>query len=428
VTTVELPYGRETLRVRLPPDCDATVIHKPPMPVIADPATAVAAALDDPVGAPRLEDLARGCRTACVVVCDFTRPVPNRLLLRPVIDRLLTAGVPISGITVLVATGLHRPNEGDELADVIGDPWVLERVDVVNHRARIDEDHVELGRTKRGTPVRIDRRLAEADLRIVTGLVEPHFMAGWSGGRKVIAPGVAHAETITTLHNHGFMAHPSTTNCVLDGNPLHEELIEISRLLDDVVAVNTVIDHERRLSFVNFGDLYGSHDEAVGFARRHAEVHLPRRFHTVVTSAGGHPLDATYYQTVKAIVAPIDIVTDQGDLIVASSCSEGIGSPEFARSQSRLGKLGISGFLDDLAGRDRADIDEWQSQMQTRAQSRVRVGLYSAGLTADDRALTAVNHIDRVERAVADSIERHGDHAVAVIPEGPYVIPSVAEA
>ena len=160
-------------------------------------------------------------------------------------------------------------------------------------------------------------------------------MAGYSGGRKVIAPGVAHAETITTLHNSTFMSNPLATNCVLEGNPLHEEQLEIVKMLGGALALNTVIDEQRRLSFVNFGEIIQSHLEAVGFTREFSEVSLPMRFNTVVTSAAGYPLDKTYYQTIKGIVGPLDIVEPGGDLIVASESSEGHGSGDIQEAQRR---------------------------------------------------------------------------------------------
>ncbi len=427
-TEVELLYGRTPVKVSLPDHARPTIIEKPEMPVAEDPGAAVDAALGRPVGGRALADLARGCESACILVCDITRPVPNALFLRPLIEGLAAAGVPLERITVLVATGLHRPNEGAELAELIGDPWVLEHVQVVNHHAREDADHVSLGTTPRGTVVRLDRRLVEADLRIATGLVEPHFMAGYSGGRKVIAPGVAHAETITTFHNHRFMSNPRAENCVLDGNPLHEEQLEIVRMLGGALALNTVIDDRRRLSFVNFGEIVESHLEAVDFVRRYAEVRIPRRFRTVLTSAAGYPLDKTYYQTVKGMVGPLGILEDGGDLIIASECSEGIGSPEFAESQRRYLERGMDGFLEEIARKSHASIDEWQTQMQTKPQRRARVTLYSTGLDAEARALTGVELTDSLEACVARSIERHGDPAVAVVPEGPYVIPFAGSA
>ena len=416
---VKLLYGRGELEVRLPEGCEPTVIEKPTMPVIEDPAAAVAAALDGG----GLETAAAGARSACLLICDITRPVPNRLFLRPLVERLERAGVPRAAITVLVATGLHRPNLGDELAEVVGDPWVLEHVPVANHYARNDDDHVDLGRTRRGTPIRLDRRFVEADVRIATGLVEPHFMAGYSGGRKVISPGIAHAETITTFHNHRFMSDPCAENCVLDGNPLHREQLEILERIGGALALNTVIDDRRRLAFVNFGDCRESHLDAVAFVRRYAEVTLPRRFATVVTSAAGYPLDKTYYQTVKGMVGALGALEDGGDLIVASECSEGLGSAEYRDAQRRLVAAGPDAFLAGVSGKPHADIDEWQTQMQTRSLARGRISLFTEGLSSSDRALTGVGSVASVERAVAESMERHRDPRIAVIPEGPYVIP-----
>jgi nickel-dependent lactate racemase len=332
--------------------------------------------------------------------------------------------VPRAGVTVLVATGLHRPNEGPELAELVGDPWVLETVTVANHDARADADHVLLGRTPgRGTQVRLDRRLVEADLRIATGLVEPHFMAGWSGGRKVIAPGVAHAETITTFHNAAFMAHPRAANCVLDGNPLHEEQLAIVSMLGGALALNTVIDDRRRLAFVNFGEVVQSHLQAVEFAAAYARVPVGRRFQTVVTSAAGYPLDNTYYQTVKGMVGPLDILEPGGDLIVASACSEGMGSRHYVEAQRRLVNLGADGFASSIAGKPHADIDEWQTQMQLKPMRVGRVRLYTDGLEAADAALTGVERVTDLTSAIAESMARHRDPRVAFVPEGPYVVP-----
>ena len=420
---VKLLYGRGALEVTLPDGCEPTVIEKPPMPLIEYPGAAVAAALDGG----GLTAAAAGARSACILVCDVTRPVPNRIFLRPLVERLMRAGVPRRGIVVLVATGLHRPNLGGELAEVVGDPWVLEHVRVENHDARSDADHPDLGRTRQGTPIRLDRRFVEAGVRIATGLVEPHFMAGYSGGRKVIAPGIAHAKTITALHNHRFMSDPRAENCVLDGNPLHLEQLEILERIGGALALNTVLDDRRRLAFVNFGDCRTSHLQAVTFVRRYAEVSIPRRFSTVVTSAAGYPLDKTYYQTVKGMVGALGALADGGDLIIASECSEGLGSDEYRDAQRRLVEAGPADFLASLAGKAHADVDEWQAQMQTRSAARGgRVALFTKGLGPEDRTLTGVTPIDSVEDAIAESVRRHGDARVAVIPEGPYVIPRAA--
>jgi len=426
---IQLLYGRGTLPIAPPRGCVATVIEKRAMPVLADPVGAVRDALAQPVGALPLAELARGKRSACILICDITRPVPNGLFLAPLVRTLLDAGVPRAGITLLVATGLHRPNEGDELGELVGDPWVLDAVTVVNHDATVDRDHVLLGRTPgRATVVRLDRRLVEADLKIATGLVEPHFMAGWSGGRKVIAPGVAHAETITTFHNSAFMAHPRAANCVLEGNPLHEEQLAIVDMLGGALALNTVIDDQRQLAFVNFGEVVESHLRAVSFARGYAQVSVPRRFRTVVTSAAGYPLDKTYYQTVKGMVGPLDILEPGGELIVASACSEGLGSKHYVEAQRRLVDLGPDGFAASIAGKAHADIDEWQTQMQLKPMRVGRVRLYTDGLDAVGAGLTGVERVHDLSAAVAESMARQRDPHVAFVPEGPYVVPVHEEA
>jgi len=420
---IELLYGKASLAVDLPDDCEVTLLRKPPMPVLDDADAATRLALRQPVQASPLVEAARGKTSACVLICDITRPVPNGVLLPPVIESLLQAGIKPEAITVLVATGLHRPNEAAELRELVGNDWVLETVRVVNHFARNDHDHVLVGTTSRGTVVRLDKRLVAAELKIATGLVEPHFMAGYSGGRKVIAPGVAHAETITTFHSARFMEHAKAANCVLDGNPLHEDQLEIVEMLGGALAVNCVIDDHRRIAYVNYGEIGQSHLAAVAFARRYAELPVPERFRTILTSAAGYPLDKTYYQTVKGMVGPIDILEPGGDLIVVSACSEGMGSRHFVDAQRRLLALGPDRFLTSLQAKSHADIDEWQTEMQLKPMRLGSVALYTEGLSGEDRKLTGVTMIDSVAAAVAASIARSGDPRVAVVPEGPYVVP-----
>ncbi len=421
---IPLAYGRGHIPLRLPAGAEPTVVRKRPLPKLPDPAAAIARALAEPVGAPPLAELARSCGSACILICDITRPVPNRLFLRPMIETIVAAGVPLDRVTVLVATGLHRPNLGAELAELVGDPWVLAEVRVENHDARADADHVDLGRTPgRGTPVTLDRRFVEADLRIATGLVEPHFMAGWSGGRKVIAPGIAGHETIRTFHSARFMEHPLAVQCNLVGNPLHEEQLEIVRMLGPCYALNTVLDEARDLAHVTFGEVLASHAGAVAFVERSTHVGVGRRFRTVVTSSAGYPLDKTYYQTVKGMVTPLDILEPGGTLVIASECSEGLGSDEFRDAQRRLVELGPERFLATLTAKPLAAVDEWQTEMQLKSLRLGRVELYTSGLSDAERRITGVDLVTDIDAAVSAALIRAGDPAVAVIPEGPYVVP-----
>ena len=423
---VDLNYDRGSLGVAVADAWRATVLRKPAMPVLADPSHALAAALAAPASAPPLQEAAAASRSACVLICDITRPVPNGDILPAVLRTLLAGGLPAEAITVLVATGLHRPNEGDELLEVVGDAWVLDTFRVVNHFARRDADHVEVGTTRRGNVIKLDRRFVEADLRLAIGLVEPHFMAGYSGGRKIIAPGVAHADTITTFHSARYMENPNAANCVLTDNPLHEDQLEVVRMIGGAYAINTVLDDERRMSFVNYGEIVESHLQAVAFTRAYTELPVSERFPTIVTSSAGYPLDKTYYQTVKGMVGPLDILSPKGNLIVVSACSEGMGSPEYVEAQRRLIALGPDRFLDSLLDKQHADVDEWQAEKQLAPMRAGTVSLYTTGLNEEERGLTGVAMIDSVEEAIARSVAEAGDPRVAFVPEGPYVVPQYA--
>jgi nickel-dependent lactate racemase len=335
----------------------------------------------------------------------------------------MDGGMKPTDISILVATGLHRPNESEELFAVVGSEWVMQTVKIENHFARRDEDHEDLGMTRRGTPVKLDRRFVEADLRIAIGLVEPHFMAGYSGGRKVITPGIAHRDTITAIHAASMLEQKGVENCVIDENPLHQELTEITSILGECYAVNVVIDETRNISFVNFGNLIESHREAVAFVRPFAEVPVGRKFKTLITSGAGYPLDKNYYQTVKGMVAAIDILEPRGNLFIVSECSEGIGSPEYAACQRRLINMGPEAFMANIMPKSRADIDEWETEMQIKVANVGNIHLYSGCLCDADMQLTGVSPVSSLVEAVQKSVDAFGDKGVAVIPEGPYVIP-----
>jgi lactate racemase len=420
---VVMRYGRDGLPLDLPDDLDITLIQKRTMPVLADPRAAMDRALLNPKGSRPLAEEMKGRGSACILICDVTRPVPNGLVLPPLIEALIRGGMEPSSISVIVATGLHRPNEGEELREVVGSDWVLETVRVENHFARNDDDHEYLGTTPGGMPVKVDRRFLAAGMRIVVGLVEPHFMAGYSGGRKVVIPGVAHEDTIRVLHSTRMLKDDKVANCVVSGNPLHREQVHAVGMVGPCFAVNTVIDENRNLSFVNFGEIVESHLEAIEFARPYFEIPVGRRFSTVLTSAAGYPLDRNYYQTIKGMVGASDILDPGCNLFIVSECSEGLGTDEYAGAQSRLISLGMDRFFEESLKKESASIDEWESIMQIKAMRLGTVHLYSRQLCMEHRALTGVPVIESVPEAIVRSVREKGDRSVAVIPEGPYVIP-----
>jgi nickel-dependent lactate racemase len=420
---VELLYGKEGMTVNVPDGVKATVIRKHPMIPLRDPEEAVRRVLENPVQSPPLSELAKGKKSACILICDITRPVPNGTLLPPLIDTLTRSGIHSTAITILVATGLHRPNEGEELREIVGSEEVFHTIRIENHFARDQEAHVDLGKTSSGIPIMIDRRFAEADLKIATGLVEPHFMAGYSGGRKVVAPGVAYQDTILNFHTSRILEHCNAANCIIEGNPLHNEQAEIVRTIGGIVSLNVVIDEERRIGFVNFGEIDASHLEAVAFMRNHAEIPVPRRFKTILTTSAGYPLDKTYYQTVKGMVGVIDILEPGGTIIIASQCSEGMGSKEFVAAQQLLCVVGPDEFMRILDGRDKALVDEWQTEMLLKALRVGKIQLFTKGLSPADLKDIFVDRVSSLEEAISEAVAANGDTEIAVVPEGPYVIP-----
>jgi lactate racemase len=420
---IDLLFGRGKLAVDFPDHVQVVTVRKRAMAEATDPAGDLKKSFQAPTAASPLRELARTRKTACILICDITRPVPHGLLLPLLVEELVAGGMAKENILILVATGLHRPNTGEELREVIGSEAVFKSVRIENHFGRDRKAHADLGRTPSGIPMLIDRRFVAADLRITVGLVEPHFMAGYSGGRKLVAPGVAHCDTIFRLHAGGILDHPNAANCVIDGNPLHREQLHIVRALGEVYALNVVIDEERRIGFVNFGEVEASHLAAVAFMRQYAEVSVPRRFKTVVTTSAGYPLDKTYYQTIKGMVGVLDILAPGGTIVIASECSEGMGSSEFVEAQRRLCRLGPDAFMAEIMTRNLARVDEWQTQMLIKALRKASVQLYTTGLKPSDLMDVFVEPVASIEKAVLESTKAHQDSQVAVVPEGPYVIP-----
>jgi nickel-dependent lactate racemase len=418
-----LEYGRTGLEIDLPAErVVRKLAYKDAVP-LPDPVGDLRKLLDRPNGTPPLAELARGRKSACVVISDITRPVPNRLILAPLLETLESAGIPRGEITILVATGLHRPNLGGELVEMVGQE-IVDNYRIENHRGTALDEHTYLGESPRGVPIWIDRRYVEADLKITTGLIEPHLMAGFSGGRKLICPGIAALETIKVWHGPDFLEHPNADAGILDGNPVHEENTWIGRHTGCDFIANVVIDSERRPLKWVAGDMEAAFLEGVEFVRGVVVDTVPEPVDVVVTSCAGYPLDTTFYQAVKGLTGALPIVKQGGTIIMAASLSEGIGSPEFARIFDEHPSLDV--FVEKILGKDYFVMDQWQLEELAKVCRKARVKLVSDGLPAETINRLFVESAPSVERAVADSLAEYGpDATLAVIPKGPYVLAQV---
>jgi len=420
---VLLDYGRSGLAVDLPEKNVLKVLRYQPAAPLENPQEAVRRALEMPVGTPPLREIARGRRSACIAICDITRPVPNALILGEVLPLLETAGIPRDQILILIATGLHRPNEGEELLEIVG-PWVAGNFRVENHHGQVLEEHIYLGESPRGVPVWIDRRWVEADLKIAIGLIEPHFMAGYSGGRKLICPGLAALPTVRAWHSPRFLEHPNARSGVLVGNPVHEENTWIAQRAGCDFSINVVLDEKRRIVHVVAGEMVAAFEAGTRFVDSMVRDYLPQPADIVITTGAGYPLDATFYQSIKGMVAAEPVVKPGGTVILAAEISEGIGSPEFV--QIFRENRSLDEFMHRIMETDYFRMDQWQLEEMAKVSRKARIVVVTGGLTPEQLKELFVESAPSVEAAVAEALSQYGSEAsIAVLPKGPYLIAEV---
>lgn len=421
---VTLEYGRTGLEVELPDDRIMGTLAIKPAPPLSDAKAVLREKLARPTGSPPLAELARGRKSACILICDITRPVPNSLLLPPILETLETAGIPRDKILILIATGLHRPNEGAELVELVG-PEVAGKYRIENHHGKVLAEHTYLGTTPKGVPAWIDTRYVTADLKITTGLIEPHLMAGYSGGRKLVCPGIAALETVKIWHGPDFLEHPKADCGFLEGNPVHEENTRIARMAGCDFIVNVTIDAARQITSLVAGDMEQAFLEGVKFIENVVKAEAAQECDVVVTSSAGYPLDTTFYQAVKGLTGALPVVKQGGTIILAAGLSEGIGSPEFQRLFKENDSLPT--FMRRILGKDYFVMDQWQLEELAKVCRKAKVKIVSDGLSPETLESLFVESAPTVEQAVAESLAEYGPSArIAVIPKGPYVLPVVA--
>ncbi|CAN5372454.1 nickel-dependent lactate racemase [soil metagenome] len=421
---IRLDYGRTGLEVELPGERMIGPLAIKDVQPLADPTAALRNALAQPIGTPPLAELASGRSDACILICDITRPVPNQILLPPILRILEEQGIARQNILILIATGLHRPNEGAEIAELVGAD-IAANYRVENHHGKILAEHDYLGTTPRGVPVYLDSRYVRADLKITTGLIEPHLMAGYSGGRKVICPGIAALETVKVWHGPRFLEHPNADCGILIGNPVHEENTHIASLAGCDFIVNVALDGQRRITWLGAGDMIQAWEHGVRFVEDVVKAPVEEAVDVVVTSCAGYPLDTTFYQAVKGMTGALPIVKQGGTIIVVASLTEGLGSPEFQHLM--LDNPDLVQFKQRILGKDYFVMDQWQLEELAKVTARCRVKIVSDGLPPEILRKCFVEPAKSVEEALADSLAEYGSHAkYAVIPKGPYVLPYIA--
>ncbi len=412
---VGLLFGEKTIDLELPESI--TLLEMKEAKPLSDPDGAVRHALENPIGSVPLKDIVKGKKNACVVISDITRPVPNRIILPPILGTLEENGLAREDITILVATGMHRPNLGKELEAIVGSK-IMDQYNIVNHYCRKPEEYRKIDEIE-GASIEINNHYLDADLKILTGLIEPHFYAGYSGGRKSILPGISSFETMKFMHSYKMIDHPKVTNCLLDGNPFHEYGIRVADLAGVDFVVNVVINKERRIAGVFAGDHKLAHKEGCGMVYDHSSVQLEKQVDLVITAGGGYPLDATFYQISKALICAKDILRKGGTIVVACECREGLGNPEFCGVMGSV--CSYEDFVDGYCDPKDFVIDQWCVQNIYQALDHAgQVYIYSPGLSQEDIERMGAIKIEDVQETVNNLLETH--HEAVVSPDGPYVV------
>jgi len=416
---VRLDYGVEGLEVELPQE-RVTVIEPVFRPAMPDPHTALVGALRAPLGCPPLRELVRRGQSIAISVCDITRAQPRRETLAALFAEM--PDIPAGDITILIATGTHRTNTLAELEEMLG-PDIARRYRVINHDSRDSASLVYVGKTKTDVPVYLNRAWMNADFKITTGFVEPHFFAGFSGGPKMVAPGLAGLETVLVLHDAQRIAHPNATWGITEGNPIHDDVREIAGMSGVDFAVDVTLNRDQRITGVFAGDLFAEHRAACQAAMRDAMRMVESPFDVVLTTNSGFPLDQNLYQAVKGMSAAAQVVKQGGTIVCAAECRDGLPSHgsygEVLASQPSPAKL-----LEMIQAPGYSRPDQWQVQIQAQIQLKAAVMVKTTGLTPDGVRAAHFQPVDDVAEAVRDAMQAAGPTAtLCVLPHGPQTIP-----
>ncbi len=421
---VHLAYGRHGLDVELPPDTQ--VVEPRYVPGLPDETAAIRQSLRDPINSQPLQDLVqRGDRVA-VVHSDITRPMPNDRVLPVLLAELEEAGVLRGDITLLNALGTHRRQTPQELVAMLGQE-IVERYRCLQHDIWDDDNLVSLGRTSFGHPVRVNRLYMAADVKILTGFIEPHFFAGFSGGPKGVLPSIAGADSVLTNHGAEMIGHPQATWGVTEGNPIWEEMLEVALKTQPSFLLNVTLNREREITGVFAGDMRQAHAAGCTFCRQSAMAAVPRHFDVVITTNSGYPLDLNLYQTVKGMSAAARIVRPGGSIIAVAECWDGI--PEHGEYANLLrAAASPQELLDRITAPGFSCQDQWEAHIQALIQMRADVYVYSDGLSDDQIREALFIPCHSVEDTLAELLNRYGPNAtVCVLPEGPQTVPFVID-
>ncbi len=420
---VHLAYGSRGLDVAFPAS-RTTVVAPTHHPGAADEPGELRAALRAPVAGPPLREIVRAGQSVAISMCDGTRAQPRALMIPAVLEEI-EGIVDLDDVVILVATGTHRGNTEAEIREMLGDD-VVDRVRVVNHDARDRDSLVFLGTRGNDVPVWINRLWVAADVRITTGFVEPHFFAGFSGGPKMVTPGLAGLETILVLHDAIRIGDPEATWAITEGNPVHDDVRAAADAAPPHFSLDVILNREQRIIEAFGGDLESMHRAACAAAREYAMQSVDAPFDVVVTSNSGYPLDQNLYQAVKGMSAAAKVLKPAGMIVCAAECRDGF--PSHGHYRELLASRPSPRELIDAIVSSRTVIpDQWQVQVQAGIQARARVVMHTDYLSDEELRQVHLEQTRDIAATVREELATRGPNAtVCVLPEGPQTIAYLA--
>jgi nickel-dependent lactate racemase len=419
---VKLAYGKTGLEVNLPDD-RVTVVEPECIPGLVDEKSAFIEALRHPIGTLPLRDLVKSSDTVAIVFSDITRPTPNKKILPWLLEEI--SHVPRNQVVLINGIGLHRPNTREELTDLIGRE-VMDHYRVINHEPHKKELLTYLGKTRFGGDIWINSEYLEASVKILTGFIEPHFFAGFSGGPKAVLPSVSGHDSIMHNHSARMIGHPNATWGITSGNPIFEEMLEVALLTRPTFLANVTINSKKEITGVFAGDLVQAHSRGTEFVKKTAMRPVPEPFDIVITTNSGYPLDLNLYQAVKGMSAASRIVKEGGSILIASECSQGV--PDHGNYGKLLQMRSTPAeLLEMINAPDFSLFDQWQVQIQAMIQLKARVYVYSL-LPDDVIRKCQLLPCQNIEATVDRLLQEYGPQArIAVLPQGPMTIPYLAK-
>jgi len=398
------------------------VINPKPLDCLSNEKASIKRALRTPIGSPPLRELVDHNDSVAIVFSDITRPMPSHIVLPVLLEEL--RDIADDQISLINALGTHRSNNPKELVDILG-PEIIKRFRVIQHDCYDADNLISLGKSSRGNEVWLNRTYMESTVRILTGFIEPHLFAGFSGGPKAVLPGIAGAKTIFSNHDSGMIGDPKSGFARTKGNPIWDEMLEVAKLTDPTFLLNVTLTDERLITGVFAGDLQQAHEKGVEFLRRSALVPLDDLFDIVISTAGGYPLDMNMYQSVKGISVAARIAKDGGSIVLVSGCENGL--PAYGEYGAIMGEADTpQDLLAKIHHPGYSKQDQWDAQIQAQICQRQKLYIYSDGLTDEEIKNVFGIPCRDVEDTISALLIDYGAKArIAVIPAGPLSVPYI---